>query len=230
MKLHKTTATFLLLLPLSVAAGVTSNQPSELFASNNHGEITVERAYERLIGEEQTELQETITDIMQKNHIEQGKFKNILGSYQMDSTKNVTGDNSEIFMTSPYQSVPFPKVVSLAHQLAKTLNQESIAIFVPNSQSVIGKITVKFVSKKMTLNELTSVLQTELPAAYSHTYSMELENEKSAFSDLKVSKILWLGSEITLQELQTIFTNEVIEAHHGNAYLIFRDKLDPVKL
>ena len=57
----------------AVFAGNTHS--SEFFASNNTKEIDLQTAYNRLTGIEQSHLQNSMINIMQKNHVEQGKFE-----------------------------------------------------------------------------------------------------------------------------------------------------------
>ncbi len=72
-----------------------NNSSVEFFYSNNTQVIDLEKAYERLTSDAQHELKNMSIDVMQIHHIEQGRFKKILGTYQMDKDKSVTGDSRD---------------------------------------------------------------------------------------------------------------------------------------
>ncbi len=90
------------LLGLSQAFA-NNNASVEFFASNNNKIINMQTAYNRLTGQAQLDLQDEMIDVLQKNHIEQGRFKNILGTYRMSTDQSNTADNTEEFDVSPYQ-------------------------------------------------------------------------------------------------------------------------------
>src|ERR1700739_3019774 len=90
---------FGLLFSLSNLIHAEIQSSIELFSSNNTHLITIEKAYERLNGTAQSELEHTFITLLQKNHIEQGEFENILGIYKK------TADNTLLFHTSPKQSL-----------------------------------------------------------------------------------------------------------------------------
>jgi hypothetical protein len=75
--------TSLLILCLSTTALAIEPCSVEFFASNNTATIDLKTAYQRLMGDEQQQLKDNMIGILQKNHIEQGKFEDILGTYQM---------------------------------------------------------------------------------------------------------------------------------------------------
>jgi hypothetical protein len=213
--------TFLLLFSLTTSTGF-ANSSIEFFASNNTKEINLPTAYERLAGKKQLDLQNSIIDIMQENHIEQGKEEAILGTYQMSSDQHITADNSEHFRTSPKQPLSDDKVFSLAKELAIHLKQESVAVFIPN-QSTIGNITVSFTSHQPTIDEIINIIHEKLPHSYSQAFSMHLVNTRNEFNTVKVSEIEWLGSKIHLEDIQKAFPNEKINYANGNVFLVFQN-------
>jgi hypothetical protein len=208
---------------LSVNIAFADNGLSaEFFASNNTRIIDLETAYDRLTGKEQSDLQDSIISTMQVNHIEQGKFEDILGTYRMSGDKSITADNTEHFITSPYQNLADEKIFPLAKDLAIKLNQDSVAVFIPN-QSSIGAITVSFTSHQPNINEIVDMLQNNLPELYSQSYSLHLINKCNDFNKAKVVEVEWLGSKINLEEVKKAFPLEKINFRYGNVYLVYQD-------
>jgi hypothetical protein len=199
------------------------NKPSiEFFASNNTKEISIENAYDRLQGTEQSDLQNSMINIMQKNHIAQGKFEDILGTYRMSSDRNMTADNTEHFNTSPYQNLSDEKVFSIAKELAITLNQDSVAVLIP-TPSTVGDITVSFTSKPLGINETVSMLHAKLPDLYNQAFSLHLVNECNGFDNAKVTAVEWLGSKININEVKKAFPLEKINFRYGNVFLVYQN-------
>lgn len=213
---------------LSALLGITSisyaanSATIEFFASNNTHEIDVAKAYERLISKAQHELKNDTINVLQNNHIEQGKFKNILGMYQMANDKNMTGDNTEIFYASPLQNFSDLQVFSLATQLANTLNQESVAVFIPSERSAIADIIVKFSSHKPSITEAINMIHEKLPA-YATAFSLHLSNKKLGFNKTKVTEIEWLGSRVNINEIKKAFPTANISFNQGQAYLVYKN-------
>jgi len=193
----------------------------EFFASNNTEEITLQTAYDRLTGMAQSDLQNSMIYVLQKNHIDQGNFENILGTYRMSSDKNITADNTEHFTFSPYQHLSDEEIFSLAKELAITLNQESIAVFIPN-QATIGEITVSFISHQPSINEAVNLLHDKLPSSYNQAFSLHLANTCNDFNKAKVAAVEWLGSKINLEEINKAFPSEKIYHHNGKVFLVFK--------
>lgn len=220
--------TLLSALAITVSTGTFAFQISndknsvEFFISNNTKEINLQTAFNRLSGSEQHKLQNKIINVLQKEHIEQGKFKNLLGTYQYSSKKN-TADNSELFVTSSYQKLPIKKIFRIAKQLANSLNQESVAVFIPSKQSGVGDTILKFKSHNYSINETIKIIHEKLPAQYSKAFSLHLNNNCSSFDNAIVKEVQWLGSKIKPQELRKSFPNEDIYFYHGNAYLVFKN-------
>jgi len=195
---------------------------SEFFASNNTKEIDLKTAYSRLTGIEQSDLQNTMIEVMQKNHIVQGRFEDILGTYRMSSDKNITADNTEIFFTSPEQSLSDKKVFSLAKELAIKLNQDSVAVLIPN-QSSLGDITVRFTSHQPSINELVNRLHAKFPEIYNQAFSLHLINKCSNFNNAKVAEVEWLGSKINWEVIKKAFPLEKVAFHHGRVFLVYQN-------
>lgn len=210
----------LLLLLISIAVHAA---PIEFYASNNTSEISLENAYARLTGTSQHVLRDEMIHVMQINHVEQGVCNDILGSYQMNATQNVTADNSKVFTMSPYQQYPISKATRVAKQLAQALQQESVAMFVPNQQGSFGKAIVTFQNNKPNVAAVKALLHARLPDDYSQAYSLVLENEYANYADLKVAQIQWLGNKKNLQEIQAAFADEQVALVHGSAYLVYAD-------
>lgn len=209
-----------ILLGLS-SAFASNNASVEFFASNNNKIINMQTAYSRLAGQEQHDLQDVMIDVLQKNHIEQGRFKNILGTYRMSIDQSNTADNTEEFDVSPYQNLSNEKIFFIAKELAVTLKQDSVAVLIPN-KSTIGSITVKFTSIKPTINEAVDLLQKELPAIYNDAFSIHLVNTTNSFDTAEVAKIEWLGRKINLNEIKKAFPLEKIDFLYGDVFLVYQ--------
>lgn len=195
----------------------------EFFVSNNTGEIDIQTAFNRLEGNEQQELQNTIVDTMQKKHIEQGTFADLLGTYQMSNGQTTTADNSEGFITSPYQKISNKKVFNIAKELANTLNQESVAVFISSNQSTIGDTILKFKANQYSINETIQLIHQKLPQLYSQAFSLHLMNTCDGFYTTTVKEVEWLGSKVDPQEIQKSFPNDEVVSHNGEAYLVYKD-------
>ena len=212
-----------ILLSVSTISYAASSLPVEFFASNNTHEIDVKTAYERLAGKAQRELSDNLIQVLQSNHIEQGKLEDILGVYQMASDKNMTSDNTEIFYASPLQNFSNQQIFSLAAQLANTLNQESVAVFIPSNQFAVGDIIVTFKSRKLGIAETVNKIHEKLPASYATAFSLHLSSECQGFNNAKVSEIEWLGSKANIDEIKKAFPGESISSHQGQAYLVYKN-------
>jgi hypothetical protein len=213
---------FISTLLFFVTSIVFANTSVEFFASNNTKIINLQTAYEKLTGQEQLDLQNSMVDIMQQNHVEQGKFEDILGTYSMSSDQSMTADNSERFNTSPRQYLSDEKVFSLAKELATNLKQESVAVFISN-QSTIGNITVSFTSHQPTISEIVNIVHEKLPSIYSQAFSLHLTNKCGGFDSAKVKEIEWLGSKMHLEDVQKVFPQEKINSKFGKVFLVFQN-------
>lgn len=223
MSTHKFTKTITFLFLLSVNVVFASNKHSvEFFASNNTSIIDLQTAYARLNGDEQSELQNTMIEIMQENHIEQGKFEDILGTYQMSNDKRITADNTEHFITSPLQYLSNDMYFSLAKALATKLNQDSVAVFIPDDAN-LGDVTVSFGSHQPSINELVSKIQDTLPEQYNNAFSLHLSKNSSNFANAKVAEVEWLGSTMNIDVIKKAFPSEKISFRDGKVYLVYKD-------
>src|SRR5437868_13615515 len=99
----------------------------------------------------------------------------------MSTDQNITADNSEIYITSPYQGVSQEKAFFLAKQLTNILKQDSVAVFIPTKQAVIGDIIIQFKSHAYTIDETIHLIQDKLPAQYSKAFSLHLKNACANF-------------------------------------------------
>ncbi|MBX3710013.1 MAG: hypothetical protein KIT56_09765 [Gammaproteobacteria bacterium] len=197
----------------------------EFFASNNTSEINLQTAFNRLQGKEQQDLQNETIKIMQKNHMEQSTFENLLGTYKMSNDQNITADNSEKIITSSYQILSQEKTFKLASKLATTLKQESVAILVPDRKSqMVADTVIKLKSHHYTINETIKLIHDKLPAQYSQAFSLHLNNNVcSTFDNTIVDEIEWLGSKVKPEEIKKSFPQEEITFHYGKAYLVYKN-------
>lgn len=221
-KLIVTGSMFSLILSLSTITHATNSPTIKFFVSNNTQVIDVRKAFERLTGKPQQDLKEGTIDVLQNNHIEQGKFENSLGTYEMSINKKVTGDNTKIFYSSPLQNFSQEHVFSLAGQIAKTFQQESVAVFIPANQSTIGDTVVNFTSHQPSITEAIELVHEKLPA-YATAFSLHLNSTHSTFSQVKVTQIEWLGSQIDINAIKIAFPCEKISYNYGQAYLVYQN-------
>jgi len=195
----------------------------EFYYSNNNHVIDIQKAYERLVSYEQKYLTKKAIHILQKQHMEQGRFKNMLGTYTSQSDNNTTADNTEVFYTSPLQNLSQLKVFKVAAIFANQLNQESVAVFIPSKSNNIAHIKLIFLSDKPTINDTIKLLQEKLPDSYRQAYSLSLGNAKSGFNLAKVQAIEWLGSNLNEALIKSTFPKDKVHSFYGNSYLVFKD-------
>lgn len=195
---------------------------TEFFASNNTKEINVQTAYARLVGKEQADLQKNMIFVLHKNHIEQGSFEDILGAYRMSSDKNITADNTKHFTASSHQNLPEEKIVNIAKELAITLNQESVAVLMPD-QTMTGEIILCFTSQQPNVSELLNTIHEKLPLIYNQAFSLHLVDTQSGFDNAKVAEIEWLGNKINLADIKKAFPNGKINSHYGKVFLVYKN-------
>jgi hypothetical protein len=197
--------------------------PVEFFASNNTHTIDMQQAYVRLIGHDQHKLQNNMIKILQKYHVEQGAFTPILGAYQLSEHQKVTADNTDKFISSPLQPLTDKIVFAIATDLAISLQQESVAVFIPDNHAGIGDVCVKFKTQHPRISETIAMLNAKLPADYSQAYSLHLQNEYAGFNDAKVSGIKWLGNKINIDEIKNAFPEESVTSQNGRVYLVYQN-------
>ncbi len=224
MTIYKNTISSIACLSLFAANIAFANNESsvEFFASNNNKEINLQTAYDRLTGQEQYDLKNNMINILQKNHIEQGKFENILGTYRMSKDQNITADNTEDFNTSPYQHLSDEKVFLIAKELAVSLHQDSVAVLT-SDQSSIGDVTVSFTSHQPGINEVTALLHDKMPPLYNQAFSIHLTKTYDGFNNAKVAAIEWLGSKINLEDVKKAFPSDKVSYRYGKVFLVYQD-------
>jgi hypothetical protein len=220
MKFHHSASCLLL---ISTAALADNTSSIEIFASNNTTEIDLPTAYQRLTSAPQQQLQTSTITVLQKNHIEEGTLKDILGTYRMSSDQNTTADNTEVFYTSPEQQLDHKQIIELAQQLAVTLKQESVAVFIPNNTTQVGEIKVTFKPNQSSIPDTVKLLQTTLPSAYNQAFSMQLNNEYAGYDKTKVASVEWLGSKLNLALIRQAFPTAEVSYRDGVALLVYAD-------
>lgn len=210
---------FLFYVNISFAENITY---VEFFSSNNTEEINMKSAYARLISGRQKQLKNTIKNIVSHHHFKNIRFENILGSYRMASNKKITSDNVEEFFIPYSQCRSDKKIFSIAKQLAENLNQESVAVFIPNDQSTVGDVTLEFISFYPTISEALALIREKLPTAYSEAFSLHFQDQGN-FATARIQSIEWLGGKIKLEEVEKSFPDEHVISRRGKSYLIYKD-------
>lgn len=216
-----------LLPPFAFANVHFANKNSiEYFASNNTNEIDLLTAFNRLQGKEQQQLQNDTISVMQKEHLEQSQFENLLGTYKMTSSQNTTADNTEKLITSAYQQLSTEKIFRIAKELANSLKQESIAVFVPINGTV-GDTILHLKSQRYTIDETIKIIREKLPAEYNQAFSLHLAYTDNticySFDHAIVNEVEWLGSSINAEDIKKVFPQEDIDIFYGKAYLVYKN-------
>ncbi|QRN03937.1 hypothetical protein GH742_08660 [Legionella sp. MW5194] len=193
------------------------------FASNNTGIIQPEQAYQRLLSEAQSQLKNTIIDIMQAHHLEQSQCEDGIGMYQMAGDGHLTADNGKIFTTSPYQALTDEAVLSLSQQMAMALQQESVAVFIPNEEAETADTVVHLNSRDYPLAQTIQRINERLPADYTRAFTLHFGSKYGDFEQATISSIEWLGRNIDPAVIQAAFPDEQITTKHGKAFLVFKD-------
>ncbi len=203
------------------------NFPVEFFSSNNDHEISLRQAFARLTGSPQTELQKNIITIMQHNKMEQGNFEPVLGTYQMSTDKKITGDNTEIYYTSPFQSIPDKKIFQIASELANILDQDSIAVFKPSKAASIGEVKIYFDKNKPAIDEIVTQIKQKLPSYYSQAFSLQLNHTCDGYEKTTVNSVEWMGSHLDVQLIKQAFSQQTATTQNGIPYLVYKNgKID----
>lgn len=215
--------TSLLILCLSATALAAKPCSVEFFASNNTATIDLKTAYQRLIGDEERQLKNSMIGVLQKNHIEQGRFEDILGTYQMADNGNITADNTDAFITSPYQCISEQKAFYIAEQFANEMKQESVAVFITSSQPTIGELKIIFTAHQPSIKEIVSLIHDKLPPSYSQAFSLHLTSGYADFENAKVTEIEWLGSKININDIKNAFPGDNVSFQYGKAYLVYKN-------
>ena len=207
-------------LHISYAADISS---VTFFASNNTDIINPQHAYERLLDEAQDQLKNTMINIMQSNHMEQSKCEDSIGMYQMENDGNMTADNTKIFTTSPYQIISDIRAFEIAKEMANSLKQESVALFIPNEQENVGDTIIYLKSHQYHIDETLKLINEKLPHEYSKAFSLHFNNKIGGFENTTVSSIEWLGNKIDPNVIQNAFPKEGMASKHGKAFLVFKN-------
>ncbi|QMT60313.1 hypothetical protein [Legionella sp. PC997] len=202
--------------------GFTASNSIQLFYSNNNQILDLEKAYQRLVGKEQHQLNQSAIRVLQKKHMEVGEFKNALGAYTMQESQRFTAENSEIFYVSPLQKLSRKETFFIASLLAKQLNQESVAIFIPTPTNSIAHIKLVFKYNKFILTDLISLMH-KLPTPFTQAFTLNLKNRYSGFNSVEVASIEWLGSDLNCSELKALFPFDEVISYRGEAYLVFNN-------
>lgn len=217
---------FSMILGITTTSFAATSAMVEFFSSNNTHEIDVKKAYQRLASKAQQDLKDSAIDVFQNSHVEQGRFEDILGMYQMASDKKMTGDNTIIFYASPLQGFSKEQVFSLAAQLANVLQQESVAVFIPSNKPPIADIFVKFKSRRPHVTEAINMIREKLPT-YATAFSLHLNRKcsdsGSGFDSATVTEIEWLGNKVNINDIKKAFPQESISYSQGQAYLVYKN-------
>lgn len=212
------------LINFSFFISLAFSSPSVAFYfSNNSQIISVKKAYERLLGQEQYELIQNAIDILQREHIEQGKLRDSLGVYTLSSNRKITADNSEIFFTSPLQKISKFKVFHVATNLANKFNQESVAVFIPNSSKSIADVKLIFTKIKPSINEAIELIKVRLPGSYSKAFTLNIAKTYRGYYLAEVDSIEWLGNDFDISLIENTFPSDKLIFKRGESYLIFKD-------
>lgn len=213
---------FIVLMMCGAAAYAESQHSVMFFVSNNTSDIDVPTAYQRVKGQAQQALQSQLITVMQQHHLEQGRTNDILGAYDLASTNQVTADNTESFLTSPYQRISEREVFRIAKELAVSLNQESVAVFFPAKRGITGEVSVTFTSQQPTINDAITAIRNNLPSVYSQAYSLHLVADCVDVTNAKVQSIEWLGSKANDGDVKQAFPNDKVSYMNGTAYLVYQ--------
>jgi hypothetical protein len=195
----------------------------EFFYSNNKGEISVQAAYQRLQGDPQHLLKSDVVKMMRLNQIDKGTSEDILGAYFMSTDKKMTADNTEIFSVLPTQKLSKERIFTIAKKIAEALSQESVAVFIPTQEKMIGDMRVVFTQDKPKINDVIKMIHEKLPASYSQAFSLHLVNEVDDYVHARIKAVEWLGGKAKWNELKAAFPHDKISYQYGKSYLIYKN-------
>ena len=222
MKRFKYLLYALLIISSSILAATKPIVGASLYVSNNTGEILPQEAFECLIHNPQVKLTNRLIDFLQVHHVQQGRLSMALGMYVMSTDGHQTSDNTAVFTFSPYQKLSAQDIFNDAKKLSVLLNQDSVAVFIPNKQQSNDSIQVNFTNNHPLITKLIKQIVEKLPASYARAYSVTLEKSQQVFGKSRVITILWLGSHLNKNVLQKAFPHASIIAHKGTAYLVYQ--------
>lgn len=201
----------------SFAYASESNSPPMLYMSNNTGQISIEKAYSKILTSDQLKLEESVINILQKYKVQQGKFNTLLGVYQN------YGDNVEEFTFSPYDTISESNINDIAQKIAVSLNQHSVLVFRPG-ECTSQEVTVEFAeTKEPQFKQVDKIINNKLDKKYAHSFSMHLDNSYSGIQKAHVTKVVWFGNHAKPEELQKVFPDSKVNSRCGDVYLIYQD-------
>lgn len=182
----------------------------------------MEEAFHHLRGTEQKKLKKKALHILQKQHLELGKFKTTIGVYTYQNSSNTTAENAEIFYASPFQQLNKKNTLFISSILAKKLKQESVAVFIPNKSYKIAHLKVIFKDHKHTIQEVAQIIH-QMPDSFSKSYTLHLKNVHLGYHSAEVHSVEWIGNNLNSSYLKNRFPSDKVLSEHGEAYLIFNN-------
>lgn len=204
------------MIPLSYASE-PNNSPT-LYMSNNTKQISIDKAYARLLSSDQLELENNVINILQKNQIQQGQFTTLLGVY-----KNY-GDNTKQFTFSPYEKISESSLNNIAHEIATSLHQDSVLVFIPGVCLETKEINIELPKNpELKFKQVFKIIHKNLDSNYTQNFSILLDNSYSGINKSTVTNIIWFGKNFDIAKLKKAFPNSKIKERCGNAYLIYQD-------
>lgn len=242
---------YLSVLSLSLFQGIEAYAYSgvKFYASNNSANnLTMQMAYDRLIGEEQIQLNQYFSDLISSfinenypNYSLQKFFQEtstefVLGTYHVSTTHDLTADNSIVFELHDDDATLFEDsaITKIAQTAAKNLNQDSVAIFEENPEGTSENIIVNFKKVNAELNyklkDLDQLIKDTLPIGFSNGYSVTLNSQKNDpnVDDTYVTSIEWLGpinkfSVDSINQIKHFKNVEGINIKTGDAFYVYQN-------
>jgi len=194
------------------------------YFSNSTSTISLSQAFCRLCSKDQVELQKTAITLMRQEHINKIELQDLLGFYRIYKTKNMTADNSEKLVINDSPQLSSKKAFKIAGKLANALNQESVAIFLPDDNMKGGQLIIRLMSHQYTIQEITNIIHKKLPKQYNQGFSLHLKNPcYASFEDATVEEVEWLGTKIKQNDVKKLFPQDNVTYHLGRAYLVYSD-------
>ncbi|KTC96568.1 hypothetical protein [Legionella erythra] len=219
----KLTSLFIGLTLLSHPLAASDVSSVTFYAANNVGEVAPTEAYKNLLSEKQRQLETTMVDIMQSHHLEQSQGENILCMYKTESDGHLAAENSKLFTSSPYQSIAEDEIFTISKELVSTLQQEAVAVFIPNEQAGSGDTIIYLNSHHYTVDDVLKRISEKLPPEYTQIYTLHFDSTYGDFHKARVGRVEWLGHQIDSSVIQAAFPDDTIEVKNGQAYLVLKD-------
>jgi hypothetical protein len=195
---------------------------SKILVSNNKHIITSSEAYQRMYGKAQSNLINNTITILQNYHFEQGRMKDILGAYYMQSNNMITADNTLLFKTSPKENLKERRILNAGISLAKQFDQESVAVFIKNNSHRNTDTILKFKRIKPTYADIKMKIL-KLSAIGISALSIDFRNKSCRLDKNKISRIEFLTTPPKNKILKNTFKEAEINYEFGDAFLAFRD-------